>query len=176
MAATKLQEQQRAAKTAPAADLHPSQTKISAGKGRYQALTNLSIPQRTDAGVLTGQNDLVLKGETVELTEQEARNLMSTGQRAGRRYPAIRPASEENTELPRIHPRMLSGALRPPVTPAPGTEGPRPDPAGASKILVQEPAIPESQDPMPGTEATGGQETGAVMQDAIDITPGTARV
>jgi len=70
---------------------------------------------------------------------------------------------------------MLSGLLRPPVTPAPGTEGPRPDPQGASKIIVQEPVPPEGAEPVPGSEATGGQAVG-VDPDAIDIVPGTARV
>lgn len=176
MAATKLQEQQRAAKAAsPAAGLHPSQTVVASGKSKYQALTNLSIPQRTDNGVLTGQNDLVITGDTVELTEQEARNLMATGPRTGRRYPAIRPASEESNELPRLHPKMLSGLLRPPVTPPPGTDGARPDPEGASRVIVQEPVPPEGFEPVPGSEATGGQAVG-VDPDAIDIKPGTARV
>lgn len=171
MAATKLQEQQRAARAAAArggVDLHPAQTAVGPGRCEYQALTALSIPQRTEKGVLTGQNDLVVRGETVWLEETEARNLMATGQRTGRRYPAIRPVSEIDDELPRLHPRMLSGSLRAPVQPAPGTDAARPDPAGASKLLIRE--IPEAQEPQPGDEAVG------VDPDAIDITPGTARV
>ncbi|HYK70437.1 MAG TPA: hypothetical protein VEV45_21005 [Streptosporangiaceae bacterium] len=142
-----------------------ARTKVGEGRTRYQALTNISVPQRLD-GVLTGQNDLVPAGEFVELTEREAAQLMRSGGTSGRQHAAIRPASESEEPLPRLHPRLLSGAIRQPVMPAPGAEGPRPDPPGASRIIETGP--PEANEPQPGDERV-------VPADAIDIVPGTAR-
>jgi hypothetical protein len=149
--------------SAPAA----AQAKTGGQRKKYQALTNLSIPQRhPGTEVLTGQNDLVVTGDTVELTDEEARNLMATGPRAGRQTPAIRPASEAKTELPRLHPRQLSGNMRAPVQPPPDSDMPRPDPPGSSKVIIQEP--PESNEPAPGGEQLP-------VTGAIDLPPRAAR-
>ena len=112
---------------APAAPAAP-QVKVSGGRKKYQALTNLSIPQVSEAGLETGQNDLVTTGDIVELTDRQAANLMATGPRTGRQVPAIRPVSEAKGELPRLHPRQLSGDMRAPVMPPPDSDQPRPDP------------------------------------------------
>jgi hypothetical protein len=142
------------------------QVKVRGAKKEYQALTNLSIPQESDEGLLTGQNDLILTGEKVWLTEKQAANLLATGPRAGRQAPAIRPASEAKTELPRLHPRQLSGNMRAPVPPPPDSDMPRPDPPGSSKVIIQEP--PESNEPQPGGEQLP-------VTGAMDLPPRAAR-
>jgi len=133
---------------------------------KYQALTNLSIPQVTEAGLATGQNDLIPAGEIVELTEAQARNLMGTGPKYGRQAPAIRPAAEAKGELPKLMPRQLSGTMRVPAPPPPDSEMPRPDPPGSSKLVVTEP--PEASEPKPGDEQLP-------PAGAMDIPPRSAR-
>jgi hypothetical protein len=142
-----------------------ARTKVSEGLSRYQALTNVSVPQRTKAGTLTGQNDLITPGETCMLTEEEARSLMRTDVRSGRRTPAIRPFSEASDPVPRIHPKQFSGQLRQPPPPQQGTEDARPDPPGSSHVLRM---MPEENEPQPGGEETGGDP------DALDIPPSGA--
>lgn len=142
------------------------QVKVRGDKKEYQALTNLSIPQESDEGLLTGQNDLVMTGEKVWLTAKQAASLMATGPRAGRQTPAIRPASEAKGELPRIHPRQLSGPLRAPAPPPEDSDQPRPDPPGSSKVLITEP--PESHEPGPGDEQRP-------VTGAMDLPPRAAR-
>lgn len=157
----------------------PRQTapKISEGRSRYQTLTNLSLPQYDpDTGKRTGQTDLVGPGEIVELTEAEAAHLMRTDSRSGHRAPLIRPASEKDQPLPRLHPRHASG-----VNFGPPAEA-RPDPAGASSLQVQQevadPALvqgmksalegnPEANEPQLGSEGQLPSE----LVDALDITP-----
>jgi hypothetical protein len=134
---------------------------------KYQALTNVSVPQRTDAGVLTGQNDLAAPGDIVELTDREAANLMDCSPRSGRRTPAVRPYAERSNELPRLHPRLLSGLIRQPAVPPPGSDGPRPDPEGSSQVRIVEagPTPPEFDEPQPGSEG------GPVITGALDLPP-----
>jgi len=139
---------------------------VSPGRASYQALTNLSIPQRSEAGLLTGQNDLVMTGETVELDEREAASLMATGPRAGRQVPAIRPVSEAREPLPRLHPRQLSGPTRLVAPPPPDSDQPRPDPPGSSKVIIREP--PEATEPAPGDEQLP-------VTGAMDLPPRSAR-
>lgn len=140
--------------------------KVKPGRAKYQALTNLSVPQRSDAGLLTGQNDLVLTGEIVELDEREAVNLMETGPRAGRQTPAIRPAADAREPLPRLHPRQLSGMSRQPVMPPPDSDQPRPDPEGSSRVVITTP--PEASEPAPGDEQLP-------VTGAMDLPPRSAR-
>jgi hypothetical protein len=147
-----------------------TRTKIAEGRSSYQALTNISVPQRHDGTeVLTGQNDLVRAGETVELTEKEAANLMAVGPAAGRMHPAIRPASEADQPLPRLLARQLSGPLRRPAEPPPGSDLPRPDPEGSTKLIV-----PEDMPPQLGAEQNPDQAM-PWAQDAMDIPPRGAR-
>src|ERR1700735_4653006 len=96
----------------------PAATTASrSGLKKYQALTNVSVPQRTEAGVLTGQNDLAGRGDMVERTEREAANLTDCSPRSGRRTPAVRPYADRSADVPRLHPRLLSGLLRQPASP-----------------------------------------------------------
>lgn len=138
-----------------------AKTKTSEGLSRYQALVPVSVPQRRDGVLVTGQNDLVMAGDYCMLTEEEARNLMATGARTGRISPAVRPASEASEPLPRVLPRQMSGPVRrPPAETPPGYDGPRPDPAGSSQILTLQDMAPESE-----------IDQGMGDQGAMDIPP-----
>jgi hypothetical protein len=127
------------------------------GLRKYQALTNISVPE-------PGENKdkrtfMVPRGGTVELTEDQAHNLMTQ-----HRVPVIRSVAEGSEPMPIIRGMSLSGRLRVPAVPAsdPNYDGPRPDPEGSSHIQVlQGVGTPESSDPQPGT------------QNALDIPPGT---
>jgi hypothetical protein len=142
-----------------------AKTQVSEGTSKYQALTNISVPQRDpETGKLNDQNDLVDPGDIVELTERQARNLMDTGLRSGRQSPAIRPYSERNQPMPRLVARNLSGFLRTPAPPPADSDMPRPDPPGSSKIIEQK--IPELAEPQPGDENAPPPIVGA-----IDIPP-----
>lgn len=145
----------------------PAATAGKQALSKFQALTNVSVPQRTDTGVLTGQNDLASPGDIVELTEREAANLMATGPRSGRRVPAVRPYRERGDEMPRLLPRHLSGLVRQPVTPPADSDMPRPDPPGSSEVRVVQsgPEPPELADPQPGSE------TAPMITGALDIPP-----
>jgi hypothetical protein len=150
-----------------------SQMAVSEGRSKYQALTNISVPQPGSlmkdprTGEMISKNTVVPAGETVELTETEAANLMRCGGSTGRMAPAVRPLSEKSAELPRLLPRHLSGRLRQPVTPPPDSDMPRPDPPGSSHLIVNDPN-PESNEPVPGAE----QEP---VTGAMDIPPRHAR-
>lgn len=153
-------------------------SRVSEGKSQYQTLTNCSVPQYDpDTGKRTGQTDLVGPGEIVWLTEAEAQHLMSTNPRSGHRAPLIRPASEKNLPLPRVHPAHASGlSLGPPVLA-------RPDPAGSSSIQVQQEVPQASQELVAGMKSVldnpeaNEPEAGSESQlpsdliDALDITP-----
>lgn len=141
----------------------------------YVALINLNVPRRgTDP--LRG-SDLVMAGETVNLTPEEAAGYMRHGPGDGRRVPVIRPATgpKSSSEAPqRVPPRAVSGALRQPATPAPGSGMPLPDPAGASAILQQE--VPETGEPVPGSENSDGDPgAGGTYVSAEDILPERTR-
>jgi hypothetical protein len=132
-------------------------------------LVNTSVPQRDPVtGKPTGQTDLVGPGEIVELTEQEAAHLMDTSPRSGHRVPLIRPYSQRNEPLRRVHPAHASGLQIGPPAEA------RPDPAGSSRIQVMQDAPPtgggegpEGSEPQPGSE---GQLPSDLI-DALDIAP-----
>lgn len=129
------------------------------GLRKYQALTALSVPF---PGVNKDkQTVLVQAGEEIELTEEQARHFMSLP------TPAIRPAKDASEPMPRLTGRHLSGHIRRPPPPAPGSDGARPDPAGSSKIMVyRDPDIPEGNEPQPGSE-------NSLPPDALDIVPGS---
>jgi hypothetical protein len=130
----------------------------------YVALTNLAVPRRDDKD---RQTDLVLAGDTVWLTDDEAAKFLRHGDRDGRRVSVIRLKSEVDANRPpRPHPSLLTGPLMRPVTPAPGSDMPRPDPEGASRLVEQKVTVPESQQ---ADIAAGGTPS---IQDAIDIVPG----
>lgn len=142
-------------------------TKVSEGRSRYQALVNISVPQRdVVTGKPTGQTDLVGPGEIVELDEREAAHLMDTSPRSGHRVPLIRRVEEQDEPLPRVHPAHASGMQMGPPAEA------RPDPKGSSRIQVMQEAPPagdgpEGHEPQPGSE---GQLPSDLI-DALDIAP-----
>jgi hypothetical protein len=134
----------------------------------YQALVNLSVPRRgpVPQGEIR-QSDLVMAGDTLYLTDEEAAPFLRKGDKDGRRIPVIRklhgPDSSAEPNAGRIHPQYLSGAIFRPPVPPPGTDAPRPDPAGASRVIE----VPEAAPPQPGTENI--PRSG----EAIDIQPGS---
>lgn len=138
----------------------------------YVALIPLSVPRRSGN---KDQNDLVMPGETVNLTDDEAAQYMRHGPKDGRQVAVIRPAtgpqsSQELSSRP-MPPRAVSGRIQAPPPPAPGTDGPRPDPAGSSQVQYAQPAeVPETAEPSLGSENAGW--TGP---DAEDILPSRTR-
>jgi len=144
----------------------------------YEALTCLSVPRRADSD---RQTDLVLKGETVYLTEDEARrfNRHDPG-RDGRMTEVVRKLSGPDGSrepLPRLLPRHLSGRLFRPMTPAPGTDAPRPDPEGSSAIVPYDDGrAPESDGAMaPEPSEMADHLTAPAGPDALDLPPRRAR-
>lgn len=136
----------------------------------YEALVNLSVPRREP---LRGdkdvpQTDLVMAGDTLYLTPEEAeRFCRHDPAKDGRRIAVVRKLTgpgSSSEPAGRVHPSYLSGPIFRPPAPQPGSTGPRPDPAGSSQILVTSP-VPESQPAVPGSEDTGR------ITDAMDIPP-----
>lgn len=137
----------------------------------YVTLTNISLPRRVLRGADGKEPDnateLVGPGVTVYLTEDEAAKFLRHGPADGRQVAVIRPATgpEASQELSRpLPPRAVSGRLNAPPPPAPGTDGPRPDPAGSSHIQYAE--VPEAAEPVVGSENDLGP-------DAMDLPPRT---
>lgn len=148
---------------------------------KFQALTNLSIPQSFSGSdpANTRQTDLVRPGEIVELTEQQAQAIQRN-----HRVPVIRPAKEQNDPVPPyVTQRGITGRALFNGTPRAEQFGARPDPAGSTQLLVPAAAQPvaqgagepgsqaffqpEANDPRPGDEQ--------VTPDAIDIPPRVRR-
>lgn len=144
----------------------------------YEALTALSVPRRGDSK--DKQTDLVLAGDTVYLTEDEARAFERHGSNDGRQVPVIRKLSGPDGSrepLPRLLPRHLSGRLfRPPPAP-PGSDAPRPDPEGSSRIVpVDDGRAPEAVGAMTADPAEmADQLRGTAAQDAVDLPPRRSR-
>ena len=143
----------------------------------YVALINLSVPRRGDKDRMT---DLVYAGETVYLTEDEARSFNRHGTRDGRQVDVLRKVSGPDgsrEEPPRLLPRHVSGRLFRPSTPPPGSDAPRPDPEGSSAIQVlDEGRAPEaagSMTPESGEMDDHLRET--VQADALDLPPTRSR-
>jgi hypothetical protein len=139
----------------------------------YEALANLSVPRRGDAD---RQSDLVVKGETVYLTDEEARkfNRRDPG-RDGRMTEVVRKLSGPDGSrepAPRLLPRHLSGRLFRPMTPPPNSDLARPDPPESSEIQVYEdgraPEAAGSMSPEPGEMA---DHLSAAAPDALDLPP-----
>jgi hypothetical protein len=134
---------------------------------QYQALVNLSVPRTDDAD---RQTDLVTRGNTVILTDEQAAKFLPPV----KPFPMIRRIKDQHEPLPRITGRHMSGPIRQPPVPQPGTADPRPDPAGSSVITEvkddadQNPPVPEMNEP-----AAGSENAPVTTQDAIDLPPGT---
>jgi hypothetical protein len=122
----------------------------------WQALTHLSIsrPAASDPKGMP-MADLIPKGETVRLTDEQAQGFLTR-----HRIPVIRPAADQNEAAPAIKARDLFGERAPAQA-----FGARPDPADASKVIVNE-AVPDPADPRNAPEAHDPQTDLSVDPDA----------
>jgi hypothetical protein len=143
----------------------------------YEALVNLSVPRRGDKD---RQSDLVLRGNVVHLTDEEARQFNRHDGPDGRQVEVVRKLSGpdgSHGELPRLLPRHVSGKLFRPPPPPPGSEMARPDPEGSSAIqVIEDGRAPETGGAMsaePSEMADVLRETPA--PDAVDLPPRRAR-
>ena len=150
---------------ANAANVHTPAVRVG---DPYTALVNLSLPRR---GVVregdVPQCDLVMAGDTVYLTPEEAARFnRHDPDRDGRRIEVVRKRGADDTPAGRVHPSLLSGPVNRPQLPQPGIpyDGPRPDPPGTSHIVEYNP-VPESNPPVLGSE-------NYLAGDAMDIAPG----
>lgn len=139
----------------------------------YVALVNLSVPRRGDKD---RQTDLVAAGETVYLTDEEARQFNRRGNRDGRQVDVVRKLSGPDGSrepMPRVLPRHVSGRLFRPAMPASGDIAPRPDPPESSAIQVLDDGrAPEAE----GAMSAEPSEMADVLrssagQDAVDLPP-----
>ena len=144
----------------------------------YEALAPLSVPRRGDSD---RQTDLVFPGETVYLTEDEARkfNRHDPG-RDGRMTEVVRKISGPDGSrepLPRLLPRHLSGRMFRPMSPPPGSDAPRPDPPESSEVSVYDDGrAPETAGAMsPDPSETAAHLTAPPAADALDLPPRRAR-
>jgi hypothetical protein len=140
----------------------------------YEALVNLSVPRRGDKD---RQTDLVHAGETLYLTEDEARQF---NRRDGRQVDVVRKVSGPDGsrgEMPRILPRHVSGRLFRPPPPPPGSDAPRPDPEGSSRVqVIEDGNAPEAEGAMSAEPSEMADNLrSAVAPDAVDLPPRGAR-
>jgi hypothetical protein len=142
-------------KPAPAADPAEPATATKPKSRLWVALTHLSIGRpATDKG---GEKmaDIVMKGETVTLTDEQADGFLHR-----HRVPVIRPAKDQGDPAPAIRARDLFGER-----PRAEAFGARPDPPGASQVTVN-PEVADPQDPRNAPEATDPQTDFTVDPDA----------
>jgi len=137
---------------------------------QYVALVNLSVPRRGDKD---RQTDLVHAGETLYLTEDEAR---AFNRRDGRQVDVVRKVSGPDGsrgELPRILPRHVSGRLFRPPPPPPGSDAPRPDPEGSSAVqVIEDGRAPETEGAMTADPAEMADRLrDSAAPDAVDLPP-----
>jgi hypothetical protein len=116
----------------------------------WLALANLSI-SRTATKDGERMADIVHRGETVTLTDDQANGFLTR-----HRVPVIRPAKDQNDPAPAIRARDLFGER-----PRAEQFGARPDPPGASRGEVTDPA-----DPRNAPEATDPKTDFSVDPDA----------
>jgi hypothetical protein len=152
----------------------------------YVALTWLSVPRRGDKD---RQTDRVPPGETVYLTEDEARKFQRHDPGSdGRMAPAIRKLSGPDGSReplpprvipngPYLLPRLLSGRLFRPMAPPPGSDAPRPDPEGSSAVqVIDDGRAPETDGAMsPEPSEMDAHLTGPAAPDALDLPPARSR-
>jgi hypothetical protein len=142
----------------------------------YVALICLSVPRRGDKDRAT---DLVMPGETVHLTDEEARQFNRHGVRDGRQVDVVRKLSgPDGTHEPRqlVLPRAVSGRLFRPGPPPPGSDAPRPDPEGSSAVqfLAADGKAPEGAEPMRPEPSEMADQLREVP-DAADLPPRRTR-
>lgn len=144
----------------------------------YEALIALSVPRRGD--VKDKQTDLVMPGETVFLTEDEARAFERHGARDGRQVPVVRKLSGPDGSrepLSQLLPRHVSGRLFRPPPPPPGSDAPRPDPEGSSRVQVLDDGrAPETAGAMSAEPSEMADHLrDSAPQDAVDLPPRRTR-
>ena len=137
----------------------------------YVALVNLSVPRRGDP---ERHCDLVMAGETLHLTEEEARQFNRHGLRDGRQVEVVRKLSGPDgthEPAPAIPPRAVSGRIFRPAVPPRGSDQARPDPEGSSQIQYFDDApVPERQQPQPDPAHAADMLTEQPV-DALDLPP-----
>lgn len=143
----------------------------------YLALVNLSVPRRGDKD---RQSDLVMAGETVYLTAEEARTFNRHGARDGRQVDVLQKLSGPGgtrQEAPRIPPRAVSGRLFRPPPPPPGSEFARPDPPESSHVqVIEDGRAPETEGAMAADPSElADQLRSSPPQDALDLPPSRSR-
>lgn len=133
----------------------------------YQALTNLSIGRT--ARDRTGEKlaDIVHKGETVHLTDEQARGFMTR-----HRVPVIRPVDEQDEPAPVIGARQLFGER----APAQAFQA-RPDPAGASQVRINPEAPADGSDAAESADPADPRNAPEANDPQTDLTvdPDAAR-
>ena len=144
----------------------------------YAALINLSVPRRGDKDRMT---DLVYAGETVYLTEDEARAFNRKGARDGRQVDVLRKLSGpggSGEELPRIPPRAVSGHLFRPAVPAARLRRAAPRPGGLVRRsrYLDDGRAPETEGAMvPEPSEMDDNLRSAPLPDAVDLPPSRGR-
>lgn len=141
----------------------------------YEALTCLSVPRRGGGK----ETDLALKGETVYLTPEEARQFERHGARDGRMVPVIRKLNGPDGSrepMARLLPRHLSGRLFRPMAPPPNTDLPRPDPPESSLIqVIDDGRAPEADGAMSPEPSEMADHLRQAEPDALDLPPARSR-
>jgi len=142
----------------------------------YEALICLSVPRRGDKDRAT---DLVMPGEIVHLTDEEARQFNRKGSRDGRQVDVVRKVSGPGGthEPPQmVLPRAVSGRLFRPGPPPPGSDAPRPDPEGSSAVqFLADGKAPEGAEPMRPEPSEMASHLTETVVDAADLPPRRAR-
>jgi hypothetical protein len=142
----------------------------------YLALINLSVPRRGDKD---RNSDLVMAGDTVYLTDEEARQFNRHGNRDGRQVDVVRKLSGPDGtrgEAPRLLPRHVSGRLFRPAVPPPGSDAPRPDPEGSSRVQVLDDGrAPETEGAMSASPEEMADNLRDAAPDAVDLPPSRSR-
>jgi hypothetical protein len=121
----------------------------------WEALTNLSIGRTARDRGGEKQADIVHRGETVQLTEEQSQGFLHR-----HRIPVIRPASQQNEAAPAVKARDLFGQRAPAAA-----FGAREDPPGSSAVTVNE-DVPDPADPRNAPEAQDPQTDLSVDPDA----------
>ena len=145
-----LREAVRQLQASPGTQSASKPSRLGTPKGKnYEALTHLSVGRATTGKEGDRSADIVHRGETVFLTEEQARGFLDPRRH---RRPVIREASEQNEPAPPVTARDLFGQ-QPRAQQFAAT---LPDPPGASKVIERpDPEAPEDPaDPRNAPEAS----------------------
>jgi hypothetical protein len=139
----------------------------------YVALIALSVPRRGDPA---RQTDLVMAGETVYLTAEEAAQFNRHGHHDGRQIEVVRKVSGPDGSReppPRVPPRAVSGRIFRPAVPPPGSDAARPDPEGSSRLQYLDAGnpVPEANEPQMDPSEMADRLQSGPAADAMDLPP-----